>query len=296
VSIVSLDNYLKTFYATEKKFLQDNYPGLTIHRLRQDIILHAFLNGIDSEELFDYPYLPSRTNPLTIFFEKLNEGVPLEYITGYAYFFRSLFKVTKDVLIPRSETEIMVELAAQEIKKNYKSKHCRIADVGTGSGAIAISLLMDDSAQIEMIASDISEEALKLAQENFFTHQYAVTRNHKLTFLKSDRLNSVAGSFDIIISNPPYIKKRADKSDVHFQVLNHEPHLALFLEDEEYDNWFKEFFISIYEKLSDQGVSFIEGHENHLIHLKSIALLVGFKEVIVIPDYSLKNRFLKLKK
>lgn len=296
MSIVSLDKHLKNFYESEKKSLLTNYPGLTLHRLRQDISLHAFLNGVDSEELFEFPYLPSRTNPLTIFFEKLKEGVPLEYITGYAYFYRSLFKVTKDVLIPRSETEILVELASQELKKNYKNKTCRIIDIGTGSGAIALSLLMEDAAKIEMVATDISEKALKLAQENFFTHKYSISGGHKVAFLKSDRLASVTGTFDIILSNPPYIKRQADWGGVHFQVTNFEPHLALFLEDDQYDLWFQEFFTSIYEKLSVHGVSLIEGHENHLKDLAEMAKKIGFKEVVVIQDYTQRNRFLKLKK
>lgn len=296
MSIVSLDKHLKSFFETEKKTLLTNYPGLTLHRLRQDINLHAFLNGVDSEELFDFPYLASRTNPLTVFFEKLKEGVPLEYITGYAYFYRSLFKVTKDVLIPRSETEILVELASQELKRNYKNKSCRIIDIGTGSGAIAISLLMEDSASIEMIATDISDKALKLAQENYFTHKYSIPLGHKVTFLKSDRLASVTGMFDIILSNPPYIKRQADWVNVHFQVANFEPHLALFLEDDQYTQWFQEFFTSIYEKLSVEGISLIEGHENHLLDLAELAKNVGFKDVVVIQDYSQRNRFLKLKK
>jgi release factor glutamine methyltransferase len=296
LGIQSLDQYLKSLYNSEKKSLLNNYPGLTLHRLKQDINLHAFFNGIDSEELFDFPYLPSRTNPLTIFFEKLNDGVPLEYITGHAYFYRSLFKVSKAVLIPRSETEILVELASQEIKKNYKNKTCRIADIGTGSGAIAISLLMEDSVNLEMVATDISDKALKLAQENYFSHGYSISSNHKVSFIETDRLESIPGPFDIILSNPPYIKKAADWSEVHFQVTKFEPHLALFIEDDHYNQWFQEFFISIYEKLSSQGLALIEGHENYLIELKSIALGIGFKEAVVIPDYTQRSRFLKLKK
>lgn len=296
MSIVSLDKHLKNFYESEKKSLLTNYPGLTLHRLRQDINLHAFLNGVESEELFDFPYLPSRNNPLTIFFEKLKEGVPLEYITGYAYFYRSLFKVTKDVLIPRSETEILVELASQEIKKNYKNKTCRVVDMGTGSGAIAISLLMDDAVKLEMVATDISDRALKLAQENFFSHRYAISNAHKVSFLKSDRLLDVPGTFDLILSNPPYIKKTSDWAEVHFQVANFEPHLALFIEDDHYHLWFQEFFTSIYEKLSDHGLSLVEGHEHHLNDLAEMARQIGFKETVVIQDYTQRNRFLKLKK
>lgn len=293
---MSLENFLKSFFSAEKKSLLNNYPGLNLHRLRQEISLHAFLNGIDSEELFDFPYLPHRNHPLTIFFEKLKIGIPLEYITGHAYFYRSLFKVTSDVLIPRSETEILVELASQEIKKNYKNTNCRVVDIGTGSGAIALSLLMEEGAALDMTVTDISEAALKLAQENYFNLKYAVPDIHKVTFVKTDRLDGIKGPFDLILSNPPYIKKNADSADVHHQVLEFEPHLALFLEDDLYEQWFDEFFTCIYEKLSSDGVSLIEGHENHLEELSSKARKAGFREVVVIKDYTNRNRFLKLKK
>jgi release factor glutamine methyltransferase len=296
MSILSLDQYLKGFYETEKKSLLSNYPGLTLHRLKQDIKLHAFLNGVDSEELFDFPYLPHRNHPLTVFFDKLKVGTPLEYITGYAYFYRSIFKVTSDVLIPRSETEILVELATQEIQRNFRNKKCRIADIGTGSGAIALSLLMEESVTLDMVASDISDKALRLAQENFFNQRYTIPPQHKATFIKSDRLKSIEGPFDLILSNPPYIKKTADFPEVHHQVAVFEPHLALFLEDAEYDQWFDEFFTSIYEKLSPQGLSLIEGHERHLESQAELALKIGFREAVVIKDYTQRNRFLKLKK
>lgn len=293
---MSLDNYLREFYSAEKKSLLANYPGLTLHRLKQDLKLHAFLNGVDSEELFDFPYLPHRTHPLTVFFEKLKDGTPLEYITGYAYFYRSMFKVTSDVLIPRSETEILVELAIQEIQKNFKNKKCRVADIGTGSGAIALSLLMEENVTLDMVATDISPKALRLAQENFFNQRYTIPGHHQVKFVLSDRLESVEGEFDLILSNPPYIKKEADFKDVHPQVAVFEPYLALFLEDATYNTWFEEFFTSIYEKLNQEGLSLIEGHERHLDSLRELALKIGFKEAVVIKDYSLRSRFLKLKK
>jgi release factor glutamine methyltransferase len=296
MSILSLEKYLRGFYDTEKKSLLSNYPGLTLHRLKQDIKLHAFLNGVDSEELFEFPYLPHRTHPLTVFFEKLKVGTPLEYITGYAYFYRSMFKVTSDVLIPRSETEILVELATQEIQKRFKNKKCRVADIGTGSGAIALSLLMEESVTLDMVASDISEKALKLAKENYFNQSYAIPAHHKVAFVKSDRLKSLEGEFDLILSNPPYIKRKADLHEVHSQVAVFEPHLALFLDDDSYDQWFDEFFTSIHEKLAPLGVSLIEGHERHLESLAELARKIGFSEALVIKDYSQRNRFLKLKK
>ncbi len=296
MAIKSLGEHLKNFFYEEKKSLLANYPGLTLHRLKSDLKLHAFLNGVDSEELFEFPYLPFRSNPITLFFEKLKEGVPLEYITGYAFFYRSLFKVTSDVLIPRSETEILVELANSEIQKNYHNKKCIVLDVGTGSGVIALTLMMEDFAQLDVTAVDISEKAIILARENFFNLRYTIPAKHNIHFLISDRLESVVGSFDLILSNPPYIKALSDRESVHHQVLSYEPAVALFLEDDTYDLWFQEFFKSIYQKLNDQGISLIEGHEDHLESLSEIAKKIGFSAVEIIKDYTNRNRFLRLKK
>lgn len=296
MTIKRLEDYLQSFFNEEKKSLLSNYPGLTLHRLRNDIKLHAFLNGVDSEELFEFPYIPHRSNPITLFFEKLREGVPLEYITGYAYFYRSLFKVTPDVLIPRSETEILVELASQEIQKNYRNITCRLIDVGTGSGIIALTLMMEDFAILDVMATDISDKALTLAKENFFNLRYAISAKHNIKFLKSDRLQEVEGNFDIILSNPPYIKRLKDEASVHHQVLSYEPAMALFLDDDLYDLWFEDFFRSIFQKLTPDGISLIEGHENHLEGLRETALKLGFAKVEIIKDYTGRNRFLRLKK
>lgn len=296
MSDLSLESYLKRFYEKEKKKLLAYYPGLTLHRLKQDIKLHAFLKGVDSEELFELSYLPHKNHPITQFFAALHEGVPLEYITGYAYFYRSLFKVTSDVLIPRSETEILVELAGEEIKRNYRGKSCRILDVGTGSGVIALSLMMDDFAKLDVVASDISPMALQLAKENFFNLRYAIAPTHKIEFKLSDRLHDIQGTFDLIVSNPPYIKAKADFETVHPQVRAYEPHLALFVEDMHYDFWFEDLFRGIYEKLGDLGMSLVEGHEDHLQNLSKLALKCGFRKADVIKDYTQRDRFLRLTK
>jgi release factor glutamine methyltransferase len=296
VAVQRLEEYLQSFFNEEKKSLLAHYPGLTLYRLRSDIKFYAFLNGVDSEELFDFPYLPYHSNPFTLFFKKLKEGVPLEYITGNAYFYRSYFKVTPEVLIPRSETEILVELASMEIQKNYRSKKCRLADVGTGSGAIALSLMMEDIAALDVVASDISISALTLARENYFNLGFAIPAKHKIQFIKSDRLFDVSGQFDIILSNPPYIKTRSDQHSVHHQVLSYEPAMALFLDDDVYDLWFEDFFKSIYQKLNTDGMSLIEGHELHLERLSNIAQNERFTKVDIIKDYTGRNRFIRLNK
>lgn len=296
MAVHSLGNYLKKFFDDERSLLTSNYPGLTLHRLKQDLKLHTFLTGVDFEEIFEFPYLPHRHNPITIFFNELKEGIPLEYITGYAYFYKSHFKVTSDVLIPRSETEILVEIATNEIKKEFKNKECRLLDIGTGSGVIALSVLMECNNHIKAVASDISDKALTVARENYFNLRFAISENHSLEFVKSDRLQNIEGNFDIILSNPPYIKKRSDIDSVHHQVKKFEPQMALFLEDDIYDLWFEDLIKGIFDRLSPGGFSLIEGHENHLENLKMIATNLGIKDSTIIKDYTERNRFLRIKK
>ena len=296
MAILNVEDYLEAFFKEEKKLLLFNYPGLTLHRLRSDLLLHASQNGFQSEDFFESPYLAYMSNPITLFFEKLKKAIPLEYITGQAYFYRSYFKVTPDVLIPRSETEILVEMAIQEIQKNYLHKKCRVADVGTGSGVIALTLMMENFAILDMVASDISDKALLLARENYFNLNYTMSKTHTMRFVKSDRLEEVEGHFDIILSNPPYIKRHSDIDSVHHQVQHFEPALALFLDDDIYNIWFEDFLKSIYQKLNNDGMSLLEGHELHLEGLKENAHKIGFKKVDIIKDYTGRNRFLRLRK
>ncbi len=296
MNLLSLEGFLKNFFETNKSFLLHYYPGLTFQRLKVELKQIAFLNGIDCEELFNFPYLPHRNHPITIFFNKLKDGVPLEYISGHAYFYKTNFLVTSDVLIPRSETEILVEKTAEEIKKRFGHKTLSVADVGTGSGAIILSLLMEVQNPILGVATDISEKALEVAKENYYNLQYSMSKNHQVEFIKCDRLVGVDKTFDVIVSNPPYIKKKADFDAVHLQVKEYEPALALFLDDDVYEIWFEDFFKSIYKKLNDTGFAIIEGHENHLETLKAIALKLNFSQIIIMQDFTQRDRFIKLEK
>ena len=147
------------------------------------------------------------------------EGKPLQYIVGTAPFYDLTLKVNKDVLIPRFETEYLVEKTLNYAKKYFSNK-INILDIGTGSGAIAISLKKHLDSNVT--ASDISAKALEIAKEN------AINNNAKITFIKSDIFENIKGKFDIIISNPPYIAYDEEIEDI---VKNNEPHIALYAKD-----------------------------------------------------------------
>lgn len=149
------------------------------------------------------------------------EGKPVQHILGYSYFFGYKMKVNKDVLIPRPETEELVGYVLSTYDDVFKGKKVEVVDVGTGSGAIAIALAKEEQNMI-LSGTDISDDALKVAQEN------AKNNNAQITFYQGDMLKPLIErklKFDILVSNPPYIPNHEYVDDI---VINNEPHVALF--------------------------------------------------------------------
>jgi protein-(glutamine-N5) methyltransferase, release factor-specific len=154
----------------------------------------------------------------------IKEDVPLSHLVGFEYFYDRKFKVTKDVLSPRMETEELIYKVVDYIKANDKD-NLKILDLCTGSGIIAITLRKElENMSLEVVASDISEEALKVAKEN------AILNDGEVKFIQSDIFENINNKYDIIVSNPPYIAYD-DKVTMEDNVLNHDPHLALFAEE-----------------------------------------------------------------
>ena len=150
--------------------------------------------------------------------KELKEGRPVQYIIGNVDFYNINLLVNENVLIPRFETEYLVEKTIN-YAKNLKEP-LDILDIGTGTGAIAISLVKNLSCNV--LATDISKKALEIANEN------AKRNNVKINFKQSDILENVKGKFDIIISNPPYISK---DEIIDPLVKNNEPHIALYADN-----------------------------------------------------------------
>lgn len=250
---------LESFYKENEDFLKENYPGIKLMRLIQEIEECSHLS-------------------LDEFKNKLLQGIPLEYISNTAHFYRSSFYVDKRVLIPRSETEILVEDSINYIKENNLNT---VFEIGTGSGCIAISIAME--CDLEISASDISKDAIEVAQKN--------AKNHECE-IKFECIDLIGqGKYDLIVSNPPYIKKDKDKDGVHYQTHKFEPHIALYLEDEKFENWFEQLFYKVSNSLSSKGAFFMEGHEDSLKELKKIAQKY-FKKNIIKKDYTHRDRFL----
>lgn len=156
--------------------------------------------------------------------EQLKKGQPIQHITGKAFFYNDFFFVNENTLIPRPETEELVELIRNDYAQN---QDISMIDLGTGTGCIPISLAkLFTNAKVS--ALDISENALKIAQLN------AETLKVNINFYQNNLLEDIQlnQKFDVIISNPPYIRN-LEKEEMHQNVLNFEPHLALFVENDD---------------------------------------------------------------
>lgn len=193
-------------------------------------------------------------------YKKLAEYIPAQYIIGHTDFFGMQLKVDERVLIPRPETEELVELILTE----NPEENLKILDIGTGSGAIALGLAKNRPGW-SVTAADISQEALELASEN------ARNQNLNIFFKKSDCLAEISEKYDIIVSNPPYIS-REDESEVGLNVLHSEPHLALFADEDG---------LAIYRRIAEDA-------KDYLTDGGKIYLEIGYKQGQSVPAFFMK--------
>jgi len=214
--------------------------------------------------------------------KQLESGVPPQYIIGNVNFYGNTINVDKRVLIPRFETELLVEKTIKYIKKKYNNKEIlSILDIGTGSGCIAITLKKELNANITGI--DISEEALKVAKSN------ANINNVDINFYQSDIFSNIKEKFDVIISNPPYIKFDEEIMEI---VKNNEPHLALYASNDglyfyeeilkQCSKYLNKNFLICFEIGYTQGESIKDLANKYLSNIN----------IKIEKDYSNKDRFI----
>lgn len=275
--IFQTTSQIQSFYKKNEATLTSLHPGLTLHTLMREIEWLIALRGF-------------KFDPSAIFNELL-KGKPLAYCIGYQYFYDAFFQVDPCTLIPRPESELIVARATElGIKSDL-----HFADIGTGTGAIGLALARQFPA-CHAVLSDISVEALALAKRNYYLQGYTFSAQ-EIKFVHSDRLLGLTGEFDLIVSNPPYIKRHADWDQVSPQVRDYEPELALFLPDAEYELWFKDFFRQVDQHLVAGGYFLMEGHE---AHLDDLAVLMGalgkFSQIHVRADLTGRPRFIESQK
>ena len=217
--------------------------------------------------------------------KELEKGKPIQYIIGNVDFYGNIIKVNKNVLIPRFETELLVDLTIKKIKQKFLNTKIDIIDLGTGSGCIAISLKKELNANVD--ALDISKEALEIASEN------AINNSVDITFINANMTSYKEKKYDVIISNPPYIKYDEEIMDI---VKENEPHLALYAEDEGL-YFYKQIIDNIPYITKDK---YLICFEIGYTQAKSIVDYANKKltdiNISVQKDYSEKDRFIFIEK
>lgn len=210
--------------------------------------------------------------------EQLKKEIPVQYLLGKTSFYGLDFEVNENVLIPRPETEELVEWIIQSQKSKVKSQKLRILDIGTGSGCIAISLAKNiPNAQVYAI--DVSEKALATAQKNTEINKVEVT------FLNQNILETedLGQEFDIIVSNPPYVRN-LEKQEIKKNVLDNEPHLALFVDDNDALIFYRKIAQLAQKNLTSKGQLYFE--INQYLGKEMIELLekMNFKNIELRKD------------
>lgn len=219
--------------------------------------------------------------------EQLKLEIPVQYLLGKTSFYGLDFEVNENVLIPRPETEELVEWILENQKSKGESRNIRILDIGTGSGCIAISLAKN-LPNATVFAIDVSEKALATAQKN------AVTNKVNVTFINQNILETedLGQEFDIIVSNPPYVRN-LEKEEIKKNVLDNEPHLALFVEDNDALIFYKKIAELAQKNGSENGQLYFE--INQYLGKEMVDLLekMNFKNIELRKDIYGNDRMTK---
>lgn len=215
--------------------------------------------------------------------KRLQDRIPVQYLIGEACFMGEMFDVNSHVLIPRPETELLVE---EVIKLAKKMAYPKILDIGTGSGAIAI-MLKKLAAGCSVVGSDISLFALETAKAN------AKKLGVDVGFVCSDLFDEISGKFDIIVSNPPYIPQR-EKKNLSAEVLN-EPSGALFTEDVDGVEFYDKIISQSRFFLEDGGYLFFEIGIHQSMLVRKLFENNGFSDIKIVKDLSKTDRIISAK-
>ena len=233
------------------------------------------------------------------FVAELKQEKPIQYILGETEFYGLRFLVNENTLIPRPETEELVELIIYENSKN-KIPNPKILDIGTGSGCIAISLAKN-MLKAEVFALDVSEKALEIAKKNAVLNEVEVNFINKSILEVEDSIIPTTNNqqlttvFDIIVSNPPYVRN-LEKEEIRKNVLAYEPHLALFVEDDDALLFYRKIAQLAQKNLSENGKLYFE--INQYLGKETVDLLqnLGFQNIELIKDVYGNDRMISCKK
>jgi len=218
--------------------------------------------------------------------EKLEKEIPIQYILGNAHFYGLEFEVNENTLIPRPETEELVEWIIKNNSKIEGFKDLKILDVGTGSGCIAISLAKN-LPHAKVFAIDVSEKALETAKRN------ALKNDTEVTFLLKNILETedLEEQFDIIVSNPPYVRN-LEKEEIKKNVLDYEPHLALFVEDNDALIFYLKIAALAQKNLTENGQLYFEINQYLGTEMMDLLKVKNFKNIELRKDIYENDRMI----
>ena len=219
--------------------------------------------------------------------EQLKKEIPIQYILGVTHFYGLEFEVNSAVLIPRPETEELVDWIVQKSKiKNQKST-IKILDIGTGSGCIAIALAKNLS-NAQVFALDVSEQALATAKTNAEKNQVQLSFIHQ-SILETEDLGQ---QFDVIVSNPPYVRE-LEKLEIKKNVLENEPHLALFVEDNDALIFYRKIAQLAQKNLNSEGQLYFEINQYLGQEMLDLLRKMGFKNCELRKDIYGNDRMIQ---
>lgn len=255
-----------------------------LYLLFADIFNISKINIISNKEV---DWSDTDTQTLDSCIARLNTLEPVQYIIGKAFFYKNYFRVNPATLIPRPETEELVQLIVDD---NALSAP-KIIDIGTGSGCIAISLAAN-MPQASVSALDISADALATARINA-AENHVTVMFYEIDFLTNQQ--AITDTFDIIVSNPPYVLE-SEKVQMRPNVLEYEPHLALFVEDTNALVYYEALLMFASQKLHAGGFVYAEINEQKGTEMLDLAAQYGFSKALIIQDFYGKDRIFKAQK
>jgi len=260
-----------------------------------ELVIEHITNMTRAEQLKNkVPYLTcTQLENLDIITERLKKNEPVQYVLGEAWFAGMKFKVNKNVLIPRPETEELVDWIVKESQESnpesFRDKSQNIIDVGTGSGCIPITI-KKKLPEANVSAIDVCSEALFTATEN------SIELNADVDFLLFDFLDEEKwkelGQYDIIVSNPPYVKQ-SEINTMHERVKEFEPHLALFVPNNDALLFYKKLSAFSIDHLKPGGSLFLEINESLGEQVVILFRSVGFSNIELRKDMQGKDRMIK---
>ncbi len=278
-SLVHAMKNVKQIWEETAKQLEKVYDLKEAENVSHLLLEDAF--GIKKVDILASENKPLDENLLYQSIERLLQYEPIQYVTGFADFYGRKFRIRQGALIPRPETEELCEL----IINDNDLENPRIFDVGVGSGCIAITLALEIKS--EVFGTDVSKHALSIAKENASTFEVAIE------FEKSDVLKERLPfkDLDILVSNPPYIPV-SDKSNMHENVLQHEPDLALFVPNDDPLLFYRMISEKGKNALKNGGKLYFEIHERYGIETCKLLESIGYSKVLIHTDMQGKNRMI----